>query len=129
MDKKTRTTKQREVILEILSRRTRPISAVEISTLAQKKISSINKTTIYRTLERLEESGTIAQVTVKAGIAYYELVRQHDDHQHFVCDKCEGVYCIGTPLKMAIEDFEMPKGFILREKELLLRGLCPKCNE
>lgn len=128
MHSKPRTTRQREIILEILSKKKRPLSAVEISKLAQKKIPTINKTTIYRTLERLEKEHTIVRVTVKAEIAYYELVDAHEEHQHFVCDKCENVYCVEAPLKISIEDLDMPQGFVIRERELLLRGLCSKCS-
>lgn len=118
-----RNTKQREVILEIFQGVKEPISAPEIVERAQRKIPHLNKTTVYRTLDRLEGEGVIEKMLVSPNLLHYELKTDH--HHHFVCKKCEGVFCIdGCAAGIAKL---LPEGFILEAHDITLHGLCDKC--
>ena len=48
--------------------------------------SSINKTTIYRTLDNLSDKGVLYKTHFRDGKTYYELQSNH--HHHIVCTQC-----------------------------------------
>lgn len=120
-----RNTKQRGVILDIFSHSKKPIPAPVVVTKAQAKIPKINKTTIYRTLERLEKEGVITSMLVSPGVLHYELSSEDHHHHHFYCKHCEGVFCLEGCTKGIAK--LLPKGFILESHEITLHGACPDC--
>jgi Fur family ferric uptake transcriptional regulator len=123
-----RTTKQKSIILEILRSSGRPIAAPDILAAAQAKVANINKTTIYRTLDRLVEDGTVEAIMLHEGVVHYELREESDcghHHHHFVCSECEKIFCVDG----CVSSFEilLPKGFKLLSHDVTLRGLCRGC--
>lgn len=125
---KRRTTKQRTIILEILKANKNPIAATQLLTLAQAKYPTLNKTTIYRTLDRLIEEKMVEAILLKGGIVHYEVADGHaHHHHHFVCTTCAKVYC----LEGCVGNIEilLPKGFTMTNHELVLRGVCVDCNK
>lgn len=122
----SRNTKQRTIILQILKSKKVPVSAVEILSLAQYKMPDLNKTTVYRTLDRLEGEGLVVAVHLESGIVHYELSQDKNHHHHFVCDLCTSIYCLeGCPEELKSM---LPPGFIMSGHEVTLRGTCSKCQ-
>jgi Fur family ferric uptake transcriptional regulator len=120
-----RQTKQRELILGIFGSSKEPISAPEIVTKAQERMPNLNKTTVYRTLERLEGEGIIERMLVNPNVLHYELKKKH--HHHFVCRQCAGVFCIeGCAAGIAKL---LPDGFQLEAHDITLHGLCNRCTK
>jgi Fur family ferric uptake transcriptional regulator len=121
-----RTTKQLSVILEILRSSKGPISATDLLTRAQREVPSLNKTTVYRTLDRLAAEGTIEAVMLREGILHYELHSEEHHHHHFVCSGCSKIYCLdGCRVDFSLL---LPKGFSLESHEVTLRGRCGECR-
>ncbi|EJF82049.1 Fur family transcriptional regulator [Bartonella doshiae] len=76
-----RITRQRRVILDILSDTNDHPNAFEIFQRANKIDSSISLSTVYRTMKTLEENGTIHRHTFSGGPSRFEQAdRQHHDH-------------------------------------------------
>lgn len=122
----SRNTKQRALILQILSTRKAPVSAIEILKLAQSKLPELNKTTVYRTLERLEGEKLLESVNLESGIVHYELAQEDEHHHHFVCNSCTKIYCVdGCPKELKSL---LPQGFLMTGHEVTLRGICSKCR-
>lgn len=122
----SRNTKQRAVILQILKVKKVPVSAVEILKLAQSKLPELNKTTVYRTLERLEGESLVESVLLESGIVHYELSHERHHHHHFVCTSCTKIYCLeGCPNELKSM---LPPGFLMTDHEVTLRGICSKCR-
>lgn len=124
----SRNTRQRSVILKILEGSQNPVSAPAILAAAQKLSPSLNKTTVYRTLERLVDERLAEAIMLKEGVVHYEL--RHPSacghhHHHFVCSDCERIFCIDG----CASSFEvlLPRGFKLQSHEITLRGLCKGC--
>ena len=85
-ERKPRMTKQKRWIFAALT--THPLSVDELFVLLKKKQCRVDKTTIYRNLEKLVAQG-IASVTHFADkTAKYELARQDTHHHHIVCTAC-----------------------------------------
>jgi Fur family ferric uptake transcriptional regulator len=123
---KLKNTKQLAIILGVLKTTKQPISAVDLLAIAQKKAPALNKTTVYRTLDKLTQDGTVDVVMLHEGVLHYELRTHESHHHHFVCLKCDTIYCISgcvTGLNSLV-----PNGFSLNSHEVTLRGICKRCN-
>lgn len=101
-----------------------------LAVLAKKKITP-NKTTLYRQLASLVESGCMQSVQV-GGATRFELVADgRGHHHHFVCTRCERA----TELPLTRVESELEKvesdlrarGFQPRQHALEIFGLCSMC--
>lgn len=123
--KKTRNTEKQNLVKEILSKAEHTMSAEDIMDAMPIKV---NKTTIYRILDRFIEKGEVHFVTGKNGKTFYALCNScgasHDihNHVHFECQSCEEVTCLPQALK--IPNLE---GFVIQETQFLVIGVCNKC--
>jgi Fur family ferric uptake transcriptional regulator len=90
-----------------------------------------DKSTLYRTLKTFEEKGIVHKVDDGSGIIKYGLCSEkcecgkEDQHFHFYCEVCKETYCLNT---MSIPDIELPPKFIIKQANLVLKGICPNCN-
>ena len=122
-----RNTRQRSLILKTLEAKKGPVSVPEICKVVSRVVPSLNKTTVYRTLERLEKEGLIESIMLQEGVIHYELKTHDDDHHHhhFVCQSCEKIFCLSGCLPNM--NRLLPKGFKLVGHDLTLRGICRDC--
>ncbi len=124
--KKSRNTEKQNLVKRVLSETKYAMSAEDIMAAIPIKI---NKTTIYRILNRFEEKGTVHFVTGKNGKAYYALCdncgtsHKIHNHIHFECKECKEVTC--QPNTLQIPNLE---GFMIQEAQLLIIGICNKCK-
>ncbi|EJF88179.1 Fur family transcriptional regulator [Bartonella melophagi] len=76
-----RITRQRRIILDILTDTDDHLNAFEIFQRANKIDSSISLSTVYRTMKTLEENGTIHRHAFSGGPSRFEQANgQHHDH-------------------------------------------------
>lgn len=88
---------------------------------------SVDKSTLYRNLSAFEEMGIIHRINDHSGVAKYAFgpPRSHGhNHAHFVCEKCETVYCVE---KTATVEVSVPKGFETKAVQTIIRGTCSDC--
>jgi len=121
-------TPARTAVLSILTNQKKPVSvAILVESLAKK---SINFSTVYRTLETLEQAGIIRKVLVSQKQSFYELVDIHD-HHHLICTECEKV----EEIELQKQDFKKvvlkkSKQFSqLSTKTIELFGVCNSCEK
>lgn len=126
--KKTRNTEKQNLVKEILSKSEHTLSADDIMLAMPIKV---NKTTIYRILDRFAEKGEVHFVTGKNGKAYYALCgnscgtsHKIHNHIHFECQVCNEVTC--QPNTLHIPALE---GFTIQETQFLVIGICNKCKK
>ena len=94
---------------------------------------SINKVTIYRSLESFENKGLIHKVPDNNNVKRYSLcnndecssISHNHSHGHFICYSCNQTFCL--------ENLERPeitclKGFYIKEFKLTLEGYCNDCG-
>jgi Fur family transcriptional regulator, ferric uptake regulator len=91
------------------------------------------RTTLYRTIKTFEEKGLVHQINDGTGVAKYALDAKtmeegtpQDLHLHFHCDNCNETVCL-TDHK--IPHISLPKGYILKNMNLVVKGICDKCNK
>ena len=96
--------------------------------------NSINKVTVYRSLESFEKKGLIHKVPDSNNLKRYSLCNEEEcsesshnhNHGHFICYSCNQTFCI--------EDIKSPditclKGFYVKELKLTLEGYCRDCTK
>ena len=117
-------TTQRYCVLQFLMENPGHPTAAEIFDGVNRLDPRSSKATIYRNLRDLVEAGLVREVAVEGRSARFDLkgVRHH----HFICDKC------GEVENMDWFDVPQPPPDsvgtrIVREFEMILRGLCTKC--
>ena len=87
-----RITPQRQLVLEAVET-LRHATPDELLVEVQKTAAGINLSTIYRTLEVLEEVGLVSHAHIGHGAPTYHAVEEHA-HIHLVCDGCGEVISI-----------------------------------
>ena len=120
-----RKTKSLKLLLNEFKSETTAISAIE---LIKRLNSKLNKTTIYRVLENLEDDGVLHSFMGKDGIKWYAVCndctksKHTDTHPHFECVDCGRIDCIKLEVKIP----KIPNREI-SSSQILLQGKCDKC--
>ena len=93
----------------------------------QRTATGVNLSTVYRTLEVLEDVGLVTHAHIGHGPPTYHAVDEHV-HIHLVCDRCGKV--LSVPAHSA-EDFvarlESEYGFRTDISHVSVHGLCESC--
>ncbi|SEG88714.1 nickel uptake regulator, Fur family [Actinacidiphila yanglinensis] len=122
-----RLTPQRELVLEAVD--TLDHATPEgILCEVRKTASGINISTVYRTLELLEELGLVNHAHLGHGAPSYHLADRYD-HMHLVCRDCERVteadVALAGPLK---DELRAKFGFETDMKHFAIFGRCRECT-
>ncbi|WP_298300490.1 transcriptional repressor [Hydrotalea sp.] len=106
--------------------------ALTHAVIEEKTGDQFDRVTIYRTLQVFVEKGLIHTIPSPDNSILYALCKEdcseghhHDNHIHFICDKCNTTYCldhITTPY------IALPNGFKTNQTDVLIKGLCAQCN-
>lgn len=120
-----RNTQQRQAILKVFEKATRPLNIQEIHSAAKRRCTGIGIATVYRNLKALTEDGKIDVVEMPGGAVLYELPG-HGHHHHFSCNGCQKVFDVMT-CGLNLQGL-IPGGFTLQQHEILLSGLCNVCS-
>ena len=86
-----------------------------------------NKTTIYRNLTSLVQKKIVHRILSDEAVRYKLLQNKYDnysEHAHFQCRKCSTTYCME---EIPVQDYKLPDGFKMLEKQLLIMGICKNC--
>jgi Fur family ferric uptake transcriptional regulator len=86
-DRGLRLTPQRMLILELLERSSGHIAPEDLYQQVLQRYPMINRSTVYRTLEVLEDLGLVRHGHVDDGSARYHLAAE-THHLHLICHRC-----------------------------------------
>ena len=119
-----RCTPQRYAVMAFLMEDTGHPTAAEIFEAVNRMDPRSSRATIYNNLRDLVQAGLVREVAVEGRAARFDAKGMR--HHHFICDRCGNVE--------DLEWYSVPKPRagslgkrILRECELIFRGLCTKC--
>ena len=119
-----RLTRQRRILLDLIDESGRHLDVERLYELALQRDPKLNRVTVYRTIKRLLDDGTIVQVELPGEAPRYEVAGK-GHHHHFRCSGCKKVYDLqGCP--GAFKQI-LPKGFSLEGHEVYLFGRCTEC--
>lgn len=128
-ERSLRITKARLAICEVLATsREEHMGAADILERARVRAGvAIDQSTVYRTLDVLEEFGHLHHVHLGHGAGVYHL-SEESDHQHLVCEHC-GI-SVEIPLEElapVLETVTARYGFIAEGVHFALVGTCEAC--
>ena len=123
----SRKTKTVKLLLNLFDQEKNAISVVDLVSFFS---NDMNKTTVYRILNRLEESGVLHSFIDKDGLKRYARGDQRittsnntSIHPHFLCEECG----ISTCLPLKISTPSIPN-YIINSSEQLYLGQCKDCQ-
>ncbi len=120
-------TKSRRVLFHIIASSKKPLSATEIIDRAS---GTMDKTTVYRTLDTFEKTGLIKHVSIgwKQKFELSDNFTHH--HHHMSCIVCGKVTSFEESYKLLaeLERLEEAYRFIIDEHVIELHGRCISCS-
>ena len=109
------------------------ISQQHAFTLAdmEQRLDTLDRSTLFRTLTLFVRHGLLHETDNGSGSKLFCLCEcghhhSHTPHIHFTCNACHETYCIKDIDTSAIPK---PEGYEVKELNIVMRGLCPKCNK
>ena len=119
-----RCTPQRYAVMAFLMEHARHPTAAEIFEAVNRMDPRSSRATTYNNLRDLVQAGLVREVAVEGRGARFDA--KGVLHHHFICDRCGKVE--------DLDWYEVPRPAsgslgkrVLRESELIFRGLCAKC--
>lgn len=120
-----RSGRARQQVVDLLAGAECALTALEID----RRIESVGRASVYRTLERLERLELVQRVEIGAGTAGYERVDPAAHHHHLVCQECGRLSPFTSEqIERAIEAVSRDSEFIVASHDVVLRGTCPNCS-
>jgi Fur family transcriptional regulator, ferric uptake regulator len=120
------TAQRRAIVIEIMASRGH-IAPTDLVERVQGQAPGVNASTIYRTLELLEEVGILTHAHGERGPEYHHAYAH--DHVHLICSNC------GARLSVAAEDlgpaareFASATGFQPDFTHFAVFGICENCS-
>jgi Fur family ferric uptake transcriptional regulator len=122
-----RWTRQRRLVTEVLARSEGHVTGAEIVERCRRADPATVPSTVYRTLDVLEELGLVKHGHGAGGREEYH-VQPMADHGHLHCHACGRQWELGDEEVAAfVSDIERRRGFQLDLSHLTLVGRCPAC--
>ncbi len=128
-DRGLRWTPQRRMLLEVLQRTDGHVTGAELVERCREVDPQTTPSTVYRTLDVLEELGIVRHGHGADGREEFH-VRPAAEHGHLYCGRCGHAWEIGAgeaaPLVAALED---ERGFAVDLSHLTVVGACRTCRD
>ena len=123
-----RCTKQRMNILKVLVQQNKPLTAKQIHQQLEKAEINLRLSTIYRTLNLLEDKNFIKKLNINDQESKFELmVGVH--HHHLVCVNCNEIVALDCPLQEYEDELSSETGYNIQDHSIKFYGLCPDCQK
>lgn len=122
-----RLTPQRQLILEAVHD-LRHATPEQVHTAVRERAAGVNITTVYRTLELLEDLGLVTHTHLSHGSPTYHRVGEHQ-HVHLVCRSCGTVTEVDPAILAPIaEQLREERGFRVDIGHTSFFGVCKECQ-
>lgn len=122
-----RLTPQRELILDAVDTLGHA-TPDEVLAEVRKSSSALNISTVYRTLEVLEQLGLVRHAHLSDRAPTYHSIRDHE-HFHLVCRNCHKVLSVGPDvLQPLLASLDTDFGFTADVGHLTVFGTCKDCS-
>jgi len=121
-------TPQRRLILEYIHDHQSHLTAEDILKYLDSRAPGVDKSTVYRTLDLLEESGCVVKSEVNGHFIYHHTEDGH--HHHLVCRSCgRTIDCHEDLFSDVANALSRQYGFQADLKHMMLSGTCRRCRE
>jgi Fur family peroxide stress response transcriptional regulator len=120
------TIQRRTVFEELAARRDHP-TAEQVYEALHARLPSLSRTTVYRVLETLVETGFARKVHHPDAVARFDPTTER--HHHLVCESCG---CLVDLDDAVVPPMPLPEakgtGFRIRDYSVSFSGLCRSCD-
>ena len=123
----SRKTKAVKLIMDTFNNESNAISVVGLVSIFKQEM---NKTTVYRILNRLEKSNILHSFVDKDGLKRYakgsqkeKTINDAQSHSHFICDDCGISSCLPVQIPAPTLD-----NYKINSSEHLFIGQCGNCH-
>jgi Fur family ferric uptake transcriptional regulator len=114
-----RMTPQRLAIVDEIMSTSGYIIPVTVIERVQARVPGVSPSTVYRTLERLEQVGVLTHVHLESGVGYHRL--EEVQHAHLTCSRCS--------LRSLERLVERDHGFRPDFTHHAIAGVCAACHQ
>ncbi len=123
-----RITSARRALLEaLLEAEGHHLTAQDLADAVQRAVPDVHLSTVYRSLESLEEMGIVDHAHLGHGRAVYHLA--DEPHQHLVCERCESVVEVPDDVFAELAaTVRRAYGFVIRAHHFAVVGRCAVCD-
>jgi Fur family ferric uptake transcriptional regulator len=127
-EKGLRMTPQRMMIIAAVENSNNHISAEEIYSQVIEKYPDVNISTVYRTLDTLEELRLVTKTDLGDGrVRYHPAHKGH--HHHLVCRECGKIIDLDEKALAGLQEILLQNyNFVADLRHLGIPGICVKCN-
>jgi Fur family transcriptional regulator, ferric uptake regulator len=123
-----RLTPQRQFVLQAVEKLGHA-TPDEILAEVQSQSTAVNISTVYRTLEVLEQLGLVRHTHLSDRAPTYHSVTDHE-HFHLVCRNCQKVVSVDPDVVAPLANrLREDHGFVLDVGHLAVFGRCVECEE
>jgi Fur family transcriptional regulator, ferric uptake regulator len=127
-EKGLRLTPQRLMIIESIESRDDHFSADELYAQVRQRYSHMNLSTVYRTLEVLEQAGLVTKTDLGDGCVRYHWAEK-SRHHHLICQACgEIVDLEESALESLKQELAREHDFLANIVHVNIFGQCGKCR-
>ena len=124
-------TPQRRAIVDMIIRNEGShLTTEELYDLVKEECPEIGLATVYRTVQLLEEMGVVCKLDLNDGCSRYELIHDHENHQHhhLICNNCGKVIEVEEDLLEGLEnDIQKKYDFVIKNHSVKFYGTCSDC--
>lgn len=127
------TSKRAKILDYIMSNPDKDVTVKDIQQYLQAEDLSVNITTIYRYLDKLEKDGRVLKRVDdngnKASFQYIEPENKCHDHLHMKCSGCGLIIHLDCEFMNHFQEHILEDhNFVIDFKPSILYGLCEKCR-
>jgi Fur family transcriptional regulator, ferric uptake regulator len=123
-----RWTPQRRVLVEVLAQTSGHVTGAELVERCREVDPSTIPSTVYRTLDVLEELGVVRHAHGVDGREEFH-VMPAADHGHLYCTACRGTWEIGADeAAVLLATLRSSRGFAVELSHLSIAGRCAGCS-
>ena len=124
-----RSTRQRDIILDIFLSTHQHVSVEELYLKIKSGNPGIGHATVYRTLKLFAEAGLAREILLHDGQTRYEHVVAGEHHDHLVCTGCNAIIEFeDETIEKLQNDIAVRHGFLIRSHKMEIYGLCAICR-
>jgi len=124
-----RSTRQRDIILDIFLSTHQHISVEELYLKVKSSNPGVGHATVYRTLKLFAESGLAREVLLNDGQTRYEHVVAGEHHDHLVCTGCNSIIEFeDETIEKLQNEVAARHGFRINSHKMEIYGLCANCR-
>jgi Fur family ferric uptake transcriptional regulator len=129
--RRVRVTAQRRALIETIQEAGAHLDAATLLERARQRNASVDRATVYRTLELLKKLGRIDELDLMHlnGEKHYYEAKTTSDHTHLACFRCGKIVEFASEVYEELKaEMERTTGFRIQVSRFEAGGLCKACR-